>query len=307
MGQTLSEQIEEMEKEKKTHSQALKLRKIERDMRQKFEEKKATLYIGALNDECLPIICAVDTFYDFLYVDKKKDLSGIDIILDKHLSGKYKAKFVDLIKRVVENVLKKRSAESYMHVVYANMSFLRIDYYIYFIDGTLFYFVQVGVLDMERVRLPVLIYELTRATQPTHLEELVVKAKRRAKSSRILHQTLKHLVDAAKQTAVQDNEEKKATESDDDDDDEEEEEEGEETKKSEDEEEEEEEEEAKSEEEEEGEETKKSEEEEEEEEAKSEEEEEEGTKESKDEEEGEKKTEPKGKGKKKDKGGKSTA
>ena len=173
MGQTLSEQIGEMEKEETTHSQALKLRKIEREMRQKFEEKKATLYIGALNDECLPIICAVDTFYDFLYVDKKKDLSSIDIILDKHLRGKYKAKFVDLIKRVVENVLKKRSAESYMHVVYANMSFLRIDYYIYFTDDTLFYFVQVGVLDMERVRVPVLIYELTRATRPTHLKELI--------------------------------------------------------------------------------------------------------------------------------------
>ena len=275
MGQTLSEQIGEMEKEETTHSQALKLRKIEREMRQKFEEKKATLYIGALNDECLPIICAVDTFYDFLYVDKKKDLSSIDIILDKHLRGKYKAKFVDLIKRVVENVLKKRSAESYMHVVYANMSFLRIDYYIYFIDDTLFYFVQVGVLDMERVRLPVLIYELTRATQPTQLEELVVKAKQRAKSSRILHQTLKHLVDAAKQTTVQDTEEKKTKKSDDDDDDDEEE-----TTKSDDEEEEE---------------TKESE------------DEEEETKESKDEEEGEKKTEPKGKEKKKEKGGKSTA
>ena len=298
MGQTLSEQIGEMEKEETTHSQALKLRKIEREMRQKFEEKKATLYIGALNDECLPIICAVDTFYDFLYVDKKKDLSSIDIILDKHLRGKYKAKFVDLIKRVVENVLKKRSAESYMHVVYANMSFLRIDYYIYFIDDTLFYFVQVGVLDMERVRLPVLIYELTRATQPTQLEELVVKAKQRAKSSRILHQTLKHLVDAAKQTTVQDTEEKKTKKSDDDDDDDDDEEE---TTKSDDEEEEE----TKESEEEEEEETKESEDEEEE--TKESEDEEEETKESKDEEEGEKKTKPKGKEKKKEKGGKSTA
>ena len=199
MGQTLSEQIEEREKNE-DQAEALKLRKIERDMRQKFEEKKATLYIGALNDECLPIICAVDTFCDFLYVKNEKDLSGIEIIMNKHLRGKYKAKFVNLIKSVVKNVLKKRSAESYTHVVYANMSFLRIDYYIYFTDDTLFYFVQVGLLDMERVRLPVLIYELTRVTQPTQLKELVVKAKTRAKSSRILHQSLKYLVDAAKQT-----------------------------------------------------------------------------------------------------------
>ena len=207
MGQTLSEQIDEREK-KEEHHEALKLRKIERDMRQRFEEKKATLYIGALNDECLPIICAVDTFYDFLFVGDKKDLSGIEIILNKHLRGKYKAKFVDLIKSVVKNVLKKKSAESYMHVVYANMSFLRIDYYIYFTDDTLFYFVQVGVLDMGRVRLPVLIYELTRATRPTELKELVVEAKGTAKSSRILHQTLKYLADAAKQTTGQEEEEK---------------------------------------------------------------------------------------------------
>lgn len=201
MGQTLSEQIEEREK-KEQHKEALNLRKIEREMRQRYDEKKAKLYIDALNDECLPIICAVDTFCDFLYVRNEHDLSVIDIIMNKHLRGKYKAKFVDLIKSVVRNVLKKRSAESYTHVVYANMSFLRIDYYIYFTDDTLFYFVQVGVIDMERVRLPVLIYELTRVTQPTQLKELVVKAKRRAKSSIILHQSLKHLVDAAKQTAV---------------------------------------------------------------------------------------------------------
>ena len=201
MGQNLGEHITEKESAGE-YERALKLRKIEQVVRQRFEEKKATLYIGALNDECLPIICAVDTFYDFLFVGDKKDLSGIEIILNKHLRGKYKAKFVDLIKSVVKNVLKKKSAESYMHVVYANMSFLRIDYYIYFTDDTLFYFVQVGVLDMERVRLPVLIYELTRATRPTHLKELVVKAKETAKYSRILHPTLNYLADAAKQTTV---------------------------------------------------------------------------------------------------------
>lgn len=201
MGQTLSEQIDEREK-KEEHHEALKLRKIERDMRQRFEEKKATLYIGALNDECLPIVCAVDKFYDFLYVKDVTDASGIQTIMNKHLRGKYKAKFVDLIKSVVKNVLKKKSAESYMHVVYANMSFLRIDYYIYFTDDVLFYFVQVGVLDMGRVRLPVLIYELTRATRPTHLKELVVKAKETAQYSRILHPTLNYLADAAKQTTV---------------------------------------------------------------------------------------------------------
>ena len=201
MGQNLGEHITEKESAGE-YERALKLRKIEQVVRQRFEEKKATLYIGALNDECLPIVCAVDKFYDFLYVKDVTDASGIQTIMNKHLRGKYKAKFVDLIKSVVKNVLKKKSAESYMHVVYANMSFLRIDYYIYFTDDTLFYFVQVGVLDMERVRLPVLIYELTRATRPTHLKELVVKAKETAKYSRILHPTLNYLADAAKQTTV---------------------------------------------------------------------------------------------------------
>ena len=203
LGKTLSEQIGEKEILGE-HEQALKLRKIERDMHQRFEEKKATLYIGALNDECLPIVCVVDKFYEFLYVKDEKDASGIEIIMNKHLHGKYKAKFVELVKSVVKNVLEKRSAESagYMHVVYANMNFLRIDYYIYFTDDTLFYFVQVGVLDMERVRVPVLIYELTRATRPTHLKELVVKAKETAKYSRILYPTLKYLSSVAKQTTM---------------------------------------------------------------------------------------------------------
>ena len=111
LGRTLSEQIGEKEILGE-HEQALKLRKIERDMHQRFEEKKATLYIGALNDECLPIVCVVDKFYEFLYVKDEKDASGIEIIMNKHLRGKYKAKFVELVKSVVKNVLEKRSAES---------------------------------------------------------------------------------------------------------------------------------------------------------------------------------------------------
>ena len=88
---------------------------------------------------------------------------------------------------VVENVLKaKKTAENYMHVVYANMSFHRIDYYLYFTDHTLFYFVQLGVLDMERVRRSVLIYELTRATEPTELQGIVHEAEKIAESSKVL-------------------------------------------------------------------------------------------------------------------------
>ena len=192
MGQTLSAHIETVEKDGTKHSEALKLRKIERDMRQSFEEKKATLYIDALNDECLPIICAVDKFYDFFYVqDKTRDFSDvIRIILDKHLSGDYKETFTGLIKSVVENVLKERSAETYTHVVYANGTFLRIDFYIYFTDDTLFYYVQVGVLDMKRVRLPVLIYELARATDPNRLGALKDEAEKSAQSSKDLQEKL---------------------------------------------------------------------------------------------------------------------
>lgn len=47
MGQNLSQKINEIENDETRATEAVRLRKIEGEMRQKYEEKKAKLYIEA--------------------------------------------------------------------------------------------------------------------------------------------------------------------------------------------------------------------------------------------------------------------
>ena len=158
------------------------LLKAERRMREKLECVKAKLYIGALNDECIPIVCAVDTFNDTILIENSEEKTAEDLeskvryIITSHLDmGNHDKKLITaMVKNVVMPNLKlleekKTIEEQYTHVVYANESFIRFDYHIHFenLQGerfALFYFGQVGLLDVQRARMPVLIYELKRAT-----------------------------------------------------------------------------------------------------------------------------------------------
>lgn len=190
-------------------------RKTYNSMQEIFECTKAKMYIAALNDECLPIVCAVDKFHEFLFqVDHvviENDLKDkINDILKKHLSGEHLDELVELMKRVLKSVLEptcltsppKESVQQ-MHVVHANRSLLRIDYFVHWVKQgndkkALFYYVQVGVMDMARVRLPVLIYELTRATKENDIEKVGEKLKKKAQSIILLNEAAQTLVKAAR-------------------------------------------------------------------------------------------------------------
>ena len=162
------------------------LKSVELIMRKRLECKKSKLYIDALNDECIPIVCAVDRFEDIIYIKDLKDLKDIlkgeiASIIKRHLRNP--GGFDGLIKLLVEMLEtvtqpgKKCEGleERQTHVVHANKSFIRIDYYLYIQsddgkEAALFYFVQVGLIEVAKTRLPVLIYELTRATEDENLE-----------------------------------------------------------------------------------------------------------------------------------------
>lgn len=203
MGQNMSQEINEKEKDQSKATEVVRLRKKEGEMRQKYEEKKAKLYIEALNDECLPIVCAVDTFYEFLLIDTGVQPSYgriLEVIMEKHLQGDLKG-FVELVEGVVKRVFEQSTnvvEEKQMHVVSANKSVLRIDYYLYLnksdFGNTLFYFVQVGVVDMTRVRLAVLYYELTRVTQSEKVKEASNKMQEMAESSKHMYVAVQVLV-----------------------------------------------------------------------------------------------------------------
>lgn len=180
-------------------------------MQEIFECTKAKMYIAALNDECLPIVCAVDKFHEFLFQVDHVAIVGNDLkdkindILQKHLSGEHLDELVELMKSVLEPTSTSPSKESVqqMHVVHANRSLLRIDYFVHWVKQindkkALFYYVQVGVLDMARVRLPVLIYELTRATKEDDIGKVGEKLKKKAQSIFLLNEAAQTLVKAAR-------------------------------------------------------------------------------------------------------------
>ena len=195
MGQSLSQKVEE-----KTE-----LLKVERSMRDKLECTKAKLYIDALNDECVAIVCAVAKFDGMLYIEdakrtEPKDEIGNIIRRYLHMEPKDAAdkKLIDLVTEVVKTLLSSKQAGKYedhhYHVVYSNKGFIRFDYFICLeiltageatgggvagveapdgvkTNAALSYYGQVGLMNVTNAKPQVLMYELRRATEDKHLEQ----------------------------------------------------------------------------------------------------------------------------------------
>ena len=177
MGQSLSQEVE-----KKPDV----LGDVERRMRNKLECTKAKLYIDALNDECIAIVCAVAKFDGMLYIKdaKNQDPKGdIESIMGSYLhmeGNKPDDELIQLVGNVVKALLthKQGTVEGrHTHVVYANKGFIRFDYFIYLQilddekNAALSYYGQVGLMDVTKAKPQVLIYELRRATDDKKLEK----------------------------------------------------------------------------------------------------------------------------------------
>ena len=194
MGQSLSQEVEKQPN----------LLKFERRHRDKLECTKAKLYIDALNDECVAIVCAVAKFDDMLYIEDAKNKDPKDEIrniIRRYLHMKpddADNKLIELVTNVVKTLLSSEQGtheDHHYHVVYSNEGFIRFDYFIYFqilTDGdesdggaaggvrkkaALSYYGQVGVMNVTNAKPQVLLYELRRAAEGENLkkagEELV--------------------------------------------------------------------------------------------------------------------------------------
>ena len=184
MGKSFSQLIDDTTNDSKKNT----LLQLEKELNDRRECQTARLYIGALNDECIPIVCAVDKFHGIL---GGLSLSGtsddtvlkteIGNIIRKHLRGSDSESFDTLNKLLLEVVKANLESqtetheENHTHVVYANKNFIRIDYFLYSkkldSEHVLFYYMQVGLIDIKRVRWPVLLYELRRATDDDKLKD----------------------------------------------------------------------------------------------------------------------------------------
>ena len=92
----------------------MKLRKIERQLHRSLECTKSKLYISALNDECLPIVCAVDKFHGFLVNLSERDVTEEKIkkILERHLTTKYLKGLISHMKSELTSMLKAEQTPS---------------------------------------------------------------------------------------------------------------------------------------------------------------------------------------------------
>ena len=203
MGTTLGTLLEDLCETQTNVKAVCELYSLERKVCHKLEEQASKLYMKALNDECLPIVCAVDK--------KQKILLNVDSVssdeartkINGVLHGDYLEELIKLLAEKLNSTLGTTTAGEegnlYTHVAFANESVLRIDLFVYHrrfrlteslseYNNTLAYFVQVGLVDITKARPQILIYELTRVTHHDKLREACKKLKAQAKhSARLYH------------------------------------------------------------------------------------------------------------------------
>ena len=207
MGIYLSTVLEECKREGRDANTICELYSLERKVIHKLEDEASKLYIAALHDECLPIVCAVHNTQKILLNVKSATRHEVGKNVHEVLRGNYLEELVNLLTENLSNILESATIgveeRSFKHVVFANKSVLRIDLFVYYdrfrpreavteYNSILAYYVQVGLLDTERARPQVLIYELTRATEEDKLNHACERLEARINSTGRLHNTVQY-------------------------------------------------------------------------------------------------------------------
>jgi len=169
---------------------------LERKVCHRLEEQASKLYINALHDECLPIVCAVDKKQKILLNVDSVSKDEVTAKINEVLHGDYLEELTKLLAEKLNSILGTTTAGEeeglYTHVVFANKSVLRLDLFVYHhrfkrtenlseYNNILAYFLQVGLVEIIKARPQVLIYELTRATDHAKLNNACEKLKAFAK------------------------------------------------------------------------------------------------------------------------------
>ena len=210
MGISLSTALEES-KGNRNDNTIYELHLLERNVLRKLEEQTSKLYLTALKDECLPIVCAVDKKQVIMLKIDAVSENQVRHSLNELLRGNYLEELVVLLTEKLNNILKRQKSaiigdkeRLFKYVVFANKSILRLDFFVYYrsllpneslkdYNNILAYFIQVGLLDILKVRPQVLIYELTRATEEDKINDACKKLKARENCTRKLDFILQYM------------------------------------------------------------------------------------------------------------------
>ena len=195
MGISFSSALEENESQRKAKT-ICEFYSLERKVLQKLEDQASKLYITALHDECLPIVCAVHKTQKLSLNVDSVSRDEVRKRITEVLRGDYLEELVILLTEKLNNVLETTTIgdeeRSYTNVVFANKSVLRVDLFVYHrwfratevlseYNNILAYYMQVGLLDITKARPQVLIYELTRSTKEDKLDDACEKLQARGK------------------------------------------------------------------------------------------------------------------------------
>ena len=210
MGISLSTALEES-KGNRNDNTIYELHLLERNVLRKLEEQTSKLYLTALKDECLPIVCAVAKKQAIVLKIDAVTENQVRHSLNELLRGNYLEELVVLLTEKLNNILKRQKSaiigdkeRLFKYVVFANKSILRLDFFVYYrsllpneslkdYNNILAYFIQVGLLDILKVRSQVLIYELTRATEEDKINGAFKKLKARENCTRKLDFILQYM------------------------------------------------------------------------------------------------------------------
>lgn len=190
MGQSFSQAVDDAS-DHKVKSSELDL--LKQSVLGKIEEQKSKLTM--LNGEYLPIMGASVTNHQamVLKVDAVSE-NQVRHSLKELLKGYYLEELVVLLTEKMNDVLKSAIAggqESlFAKVVFASKSISRLDLFVYFrslrsneslkdYNNILAYFIQVGLLDILKVRPQVLQYNLTKVTEEDNVNHACEKLKAR--------------------------------------------------------------------------------------------------------------------------------
>lgn len=145
-----------------------------------------------------------------LKIDAVPKIDQVRHSLNGLLRGNYLEELVVLLKEKLNNVLESAKMigdteeRLFRYVVFANKSILCLDVFVYYrsflpneslkdYNNVLAYFIQVGLLDILKVRPQVLIYELTRATAEDKVNDACKKLKARENCARKLGFILQYM------------------------------------------------------------------------------------------------------------------
>lgn len=159
---------------------------IQQTLANKVEKKATEMTAATSKDESFPVAVVVDKLEKHLIAVKNASVEETERCISEMFRTQFLGGFVNLVTADINELLGNSSAVEKetmaTHVVFANNSFLRVDYYLckYTLSSNGFkdkfknavcYVVQVGVLDLEKADLDLVKQELDKTVTNVNLQD----------------------------------------------------------------------------------------------------------------------------------------